>query len=429
MNHPPEKKTSADARNFFGGGRFILVAVSLCALVATFLLVNLNLDLPDKIACFAAIIVLYLAFSAAIYRRQNQSAAAATAEIKDAPPISSGEIESRLFALEEANQFFGASLKPHDMFRLVASRVNELVPFAACLLYVADETETNLKIAFAEGANEQFFANVTHGKNLGLAGSAFLSRKIQIDSHLTLEKSILPENALRGLSSAIAVPLVHNAQVFGIFEVFADEKTKLTAESAKLLEAVGERIAPLFANSLTFERNLANALTDSLTNLPNERAFYLVLENQIAETQRNPQLRPLTLLTIDLSDFNEINSKFGHAAGDRVLAFAGETIKNQLRQMDFPAHAAADEFYVVLPTANKKTAEEIIERLASVFLAVPFNINGRDKIYLNLNFGAAAFGADGETAAELLKIANLRRRRSKDKDSDNVLWFPNEIAG
>ncbi len=46
--------------------------------------------------------------------------------------------------------------------------------------------------------------------------------------------------------------------------------------------------------SIAYERTQANALTDATTDLPNERAFYLVLENQVAEAQRNRGERPLT---------------------------------------------------------------------------------------------------------------------------------------
>ena len=121
-------------------------------------------------------------------------------------------------------------------------------------------------------------------------------------------------------------------------------------------------------SSMSFERSLTNALTDTLTNLPNERAFYLVLENQIAESQRNRDERPLTILTVDIKNFTELNQNFGHAAGDQILAFAANLIKAQLRQMDFLARSQNDEFLAVLPTASDEIAMEIIERIEKAFI-------------------------------------------------------------
>ena len=90
--------------------------------------------------------------------------------------------------------------------------------------------------------------------------------------------------------------------------------------------------------------------------MPNERSFYLVLENQIAQTQRNSRERPLTVLAIDIINFDEINRRFGHSAGDRILYYAAGTIKNQLRRMDFSARTTGDEFLAALPTASEEVS-------------------------------------------------------------------------
>src|SRR5207253_4107332 len=112
-------------------------------------------------------------------------------------------------------------------------------------------------------------------------------------------------------------------------------------------------VAPLVLSSMALERSRANALTDPTTDLPNERAFYLVLENQIAEAQRKQGDRPLTILAIDIKNFEDINRRFGHAAGDRALNFAAQLVKDNLRQMDFLARSTGDEFLVILPTASR----------------------------------------------------------------------------
>ena len=76
-----------------------------------------------------------------------------------------------------------------------------------------------------------------------------------------------------------------------------------------MLEAIGERVAPLFLSSISVERSISNALTDALTNLPNERAFFMVLENQLAESQRFRSERPLTVMTVDIKNFAEANQE------------------------------------------------------------------------------------------------------------------------
>ena len=401
----------------------ILALISLVALAAALLAANTNLDFSVKLTIYFTEIFLYLTICALSYFRPRQKV---YAELKLIEPetIFTDEVEEKLLALEEAHRFFGSSLKSADMFRLAASRLNELIPFAACVYFDVDAENSRLHSRFAVGINSREFSRVELNINQGLAGKTFLTEKAQIDKRLSEDRETRLGKALENLNSGIAVPLCRSGKIFGVLVLYGDRKNQFNRNSIALLEAAAVRIAPLFTSSRAFEKNLTNALTDSLTNMPNERAFYLVLENQIAQTQRNSRERPLTVLGIDIKNFDDLNRQFGHAAGDRILYYAAGTIKNQLRQMDFSARTTGDEFLAVLPTASEEVAREIIERITKVFLANPFEISPTDKIILNLNFGAASFGSDGETAPALVKHARLKKQQTKAiENNSNLLWF------
>ena len=222
--------------------------------------------------------------------------------------------------------------------------------------------------------------------------------------------------------------LGNSGKVFGIFTLYGVKGEDFDERAMQILEAVGERIAPLISSSLAFERSLFNALTDSLTNLPNERAFYLILENQIAESQRKRDERPLTVLAIDIDGFNELNQKFGHATGDKILSFTADLIKKQLRKMDFLARSGNDEFLAVLPTANESTTHEIIERIERVFQTAPFEVARGQNQFLKINIGAATFIKHAETAEGLLKTARLKKQTAKAGKDAKIIWFPKEFV-
>ncbi|HXG82770.1 MAG TPA: sensor domain-containing diguanylate cyclase [Pyrinomonadaceae bacterium] len=416
-----------DNQKFLSYSYLILAVVSLAAIAATFLAANSSLGFETKIAIFTWIVLLYPAFFFVVYLWQKRRAR--EVEREAAKNLFNSEIEGRLLALEEASEFFGASLKSADMFRLIASRIDELIPFAACALFLANEDNTRLKIALVAGENAQSLKNLEIDSHEGLAGKTFLSRQSQTDENLVFDKNVFesPE-ALKNLTSAVSAPVMRGADAFGALVLYGDKKKTFNQSSLKLLESVAERVAPLFSNSLAFERTVANSLTDALTNLPNERAFYLVLENQIAESQRFREERPLTILTVDIKNFAELNDKFGHSTGDRILTFAAAVIKEQLRQMDFLARSTGDEFLAVLPTASNKTAAEIVGRVEEAFAAKPFEISRQKKTYLLLNFGIATFLKDGETAGQLLQTAYLRKQQSKAPGKSSVLPFPKEFV-
>lgn len=431
MSDPKISLSSEKKLVNFGLNQLSLTIISLFALIFTFLLSGLDLNIASKAVVFSGIVVLYLAVVALIYRKQKKKAEeiAVIIEKEEKHELFTNEVENRLKALEEANDLFGASIKPSDMFRLVASRVNELIPNLTCVLFLAVDGVERLKIEFADGKNAQLFRHLEINTLKGNAGKVFLTRKPQIDANLLLEKNVFPEAVLEELSCAVAVPLMRDGRVFGVLQLYGDAIKRFNEDSVALLEAVAVRVTPLFMNSLAHEQTLSNALTDALTHLPNERAFYLVLENQLAESQRYRLERSLTILTIDISNFADVNKKYGHATGDRILSFAGQIIKAQLREMDFLARSVGDEFWIVLPTASEKISNEVAERVEKSFITKPFVISNDEKIFLKLNFGSATFGQDGETASELLQTAIIKKQQGKhNAEAAKIIFFPRDYV-
>ena len=410
-----------------GFGQFILIALSLLALIGTFLLTLSSFTFEIKIGSFAAILVVYLVLCFSFYIGQNGRVVRPSLEADSYSPFDS-DIENRLFALEEANRFFGTSLKPADMFRLVASRVNELLPFAACVLLFKDLNNSGLRVVHVDGRNASVLLAPGTELGKGIAGKSAISRKPQLDENLVVEKDSTPASALEGFGSAMAAPLFQGLDVFGVLQLYSSGGTKFDSDSLTILEAICERVAPLFLSSMAFEQTLTNALTDSLTNLPNERAFYMLLENQVAESQRYRDERPLTVLAIDIKNFAEFNQEFGHSVGDRILTFASEVIKGQLRKMDFLSRSGGDEFLAVLPTAPERIGNEIIERIEKILVTTPFEISSHQYTNLQFNFGSATFWKDGETAPALLQNALLRKQQAKSIEPNKVLWFPREYV-
>lgn len=421
----PENQNKINAFNRYN---IYLALISVISLLLTFEISNADFTYSVKATVLAVIISVYLLFYAVICFRQWNQVEVSLIEEDSAAPFDS-EIEGKLLALEEANQFFGASLKSADMFRLIASRTNEIIPYSACTLFLTDERCKKVKLAYAVGENFKDFIGSETDLQGDLAGNTLLTRRPQLRERYTTEKTSIAAAALQNFHSAIAVPLQKGEIVYGVFILYAEQPNAFDQSSLQTLEAVETRITPLLLSSRAFETSVSNALTDALTALPNERAFYMVLENQIAESLRFRDERPLTILTMDIKNFAEHNQRFGHATGDRLLLFAANKIKNQLRQMDFLARSSGDEFLAVLPTASETTTREIVERIEKTFVTDPFEATAQEKIHLQLSFGAASFGKDGETAEPLLKHAVLRKQQAKSiKKENNVLWFPKDYV-
>ena len=408
--------------------QYITLAVfSFVALLLTFLVSNTDLSFLYKAAVFSLVVSIYLVSVFILYYKQKKRAAEHFA-VNSASEVFSSEREEKLLILEEASEFFASSLKSADMFRLIASRVKEIIPFSSCVLFLVNDDGNLLNAVYTSGENKQILRNLTIKAHTGLAGKTYTGGKPFSDKKLGLDQKIIPAEILKGLKSSIAVPLRKNAEIFGVFQLFGSSENDFDENSLVLIEAIGERIAPLLSGSMAFERSLFSAMTDSLTELPNERAFYLMLENQIAEAQRLPEKRQLTVMVTDIKDFNELNQRFGHSTGDKILAFAAKSIKSQLRQMDFLSRSVNDEFFAVLPTATQEITETIIKRIERTFILQPFEVSKEEKVHLKLNFGTATFLDDCETANQLLQTALLRKHQGKADQPSNIIWFPKEYV-
>lgn len=106
-------------------------------------------------------------------------------------------------------------------------------------------------------------------------------------------------------------------------------------------------------------RNLA--MMDPLTGLYNRRFAEQRLASEVSRSERKGH--PLTVLTLDLNNFKEINDTYGHAAGDQVLQEFAVLLNKVIRGSDLAVRLGGDEFLVVLPECTVEQLELVVERL------------------------------------------------------------------
>ncbi|MFI4940583.1 MAG: GGDEF domain-containing protein [Burkholderiales bacterium] len=141
--------------------------------------------------------------------------------------------------------------------------------------------------------------------------------------------------------------------------------------SARLIVRDGEEIGSIgFFHDLTERKQLEAKLmhmsiTDGLTGLHNQRHFLSVLEPEMERAKRYN--RPLSLISIDLDKFKQVNDMLGHLEGDNALRFAAHAIQDELRKTDMAFRVGGDEFMVLLLETCCEEAEAIGRRLKASF--------------------------------------------------------------
>jgi diguanylate cyclase (GGDEF)-like protein len=404
----------------------IIITISTLSSVATFITSNSEISFEQKTILFS--ILLSINFSALwFFYFKSYPADAKNAAAQTDSQLVIGELDEKLALLQEVEELFGGSLNSADMFRLIASRINEIVPFSSCGLFILDEARTHFNITNTVGENADKLLKLSQRADEGLAGKTLANRTATLDTARETDKAVLPYQVLKNIGCSIGVPLFCRNEVYGVL-VFYHTKAKFYDQNSLFLaETISGRVSNTFQRSMNNDRSTLTALTDTLTHLPNERAFYMLLEQQIAEAQRFMERRPLTILAVDLQNFTEINKKYGHIQGDQVLLFVGKLIKNQLRQMDILARIISDEFFIILPTASEETTNQVVQRLYYTISNTPFVFADQTKVVIKLNFSAATFMKDGDTAEEMVKSAMRKKEVEKSEEKSTVVKFPDRF--
>lgn len=317
-----------------------------------------------------------------------------------------------LRSLDDAGEYFARSLTVADALRLSAGQIGMIAPVARAALYLVEGSRV------AEAANVVCNDETDNPREVGKAIPDVV-RSCLRDGEVCYERA----GRGRGERQRVSVPLWRNAEIFGVLTLEV-ETAGCGRDVRVLFGSIGSHLAPLILSSLSFERSRASAMTDAITDLPSERAFHLILENQIAESQRNAEARPLSVLAISVQDLDVINKRYGHAAGDRVLNFVSRIVKDSLRQMDFFARSGGSEFLTVLPTATREVSIEIMDRIHGGFAGRELEIAEGQCLTVELNIGCASFGLEGETASQMLSAARASRDRANFSEPAKVLRFP-----
>jgi diguanylate cyclase (GGDEF)-like protein len=174
--------------------------------------------------------------------------------------------------------------------------------------------------------------------------------------------------------------------------------------------------APVLANLRTLAIAEAQAATDSLTGLSNARSLQDTIKRLVAQSQRTGE--PLAAVAFDLDHFKEINDRYGHEAGDDVLAAVGETLTASLRGDDeFGGRAGGEEFLALLPNTDRAGALAFAERLRGVIGAISVPAVDRK---VTASLGVAVMPDDALTDKDLLRHADRALYTAKRNGRNRV---------
>ena len=161
------------------------------------------------------------------------------------------------------------------------------------------------------------------------------------------------------------------------------------------------------------------SIKDALTGVFNRR--YMESHLKVLVNQCTAAGRPLSMLVADIDLFKRINDTHGHASGDVVLKEFATRFRRNTRGIDLVCRLGGEEFVVVMPNTEIKSACQIGERLRACVAASPFQLDDGSSVSITASVGVAAVEYSNDTPASLFRRADRALYAAKRAGRNRVV--------
>jgi diguanylate cyclase (GGDEF)-like protein/PAS domain S-box-containing protein len=203
-----------------------------------------------------------------------------------------------------------------------------------------------------------------------------------------------------GIQSFAAVPIMVKEKILAVMGVGSREYRKFPDWETLMLDTIANQIGMAIENAQLYEHALELAFTDSLTGLYNRRYLMDQIEREFIRAQRSKAT--LSLVMVDLDELKAINDRFGHHVGDRFLKEVARIFKVNTRASDVAARWGGDEFMLLAPGTESRSATRIAERIRAQVERYKMKLEGKE-VGITISSGIVTYPDHASVVAELLK--------------------------
>jgi diguanylate cyclase (GGDEF)-like protein len=250
----------------------------------------------------------------------------------------------------------------------------------------------------------------------GLGGAAFVAERAAVWP-TTLSASMaqaslreanrirLRQSKLGFIRSAIGAPLRVDGTAIGAILLTSDwQENAWVDDDAPIIEALADEAARAIERARRHEEEMGRALLDAVTGMATRPQLLAVLDKELARASRREGT--LALIMADIDGFGDLNDRWGHDAGNRVLETFADVLRSILRREDSAARFGPDEFVGVLPGADRDQARAVMARIQQRFTSDTSGDRGVGRSGATASAGIAVYPSDSADMGGLLEVAS-----------------------
>lgn len=310
--------------------------------------------------------------------------------------------------LFELSQDLGNSLSLDETLSLVSVRLRKLIPYDSIVVFV--RKANILSPEFVSGDNFRLLSSLEITVGEGLCGWVAQNSKPIVNGNPAVEPGYATDpRKVTELRSALAVPLLGVSGLVGVLALYQAEADAFTNDHLRVLQVITSKVALSIENALKYRQVQSSATSDYLTGLPNARALFVHLDQEIARCRRENS--SVIVMVCDMDGFKQINDRYGHLEGDKTLKLFANMLREVCREYDYVARMGGDEFVIVAPNMTFGAVKEKAVLLSSLAQQAGRQVCGKD--LLSLSVGAAFYPQDGSDVEQLLAEADRKMYSAK----------------
>jgi diguanylate cyclase (GGDEF)-like protein len=305
------------------------------------------------------------------------------------------------------------------ILRTTLGHMERMVDAELWTLLMLDEASEELYYAIAGGDQQEALKGLRVKRGEGLAGWV-LEHGETVIVPAAEEDPRLQQAGAGGshrVRAAIAMPLRGRKGTQGVIEIL-NPRAEMSDYTIAFLHILADHAAIAIENAHDMARIQQLTITDDTTGLHNVRHLYDVLDRELRRSQKS-QI-PVSLAFLDLDRFKLVNDVHGHLVGSELLALTGQRLQELSRKQDVCFRYGGDEFVILMPGTDAKTALELTKTMHRTLMETEFRMKNGLKLNVSASVGLASAPRDGNKVHAIIGTADARMYAVKSHGRGNV---------
>jgi len=249
----------------------------------------------------------------------------------------------------------------------------------------------------------------------GTVDAAILPKSIPLTATLHVTTDHVLPGAKGAPHSILNVPLTCQGAPVGLVVTGRRLSERFRPDESSAVSRIAIHSSDALRRVIEIEELRSMASQDSLTGLDNKRRFLDNLAEEVARAKRYNQ--PLTLIMLDIGQFNAHNDAGGHLAGDARLIHLAGVMRSAIRSSDHPARLGGDEFAVICPMTGRDEAVTVASRVKAMM--TDMGTESKESS-ITVSIGTATFPDDADTGESLFSAADTALYAAKRAGGDQI---------